>query len=280
MTIKGGLKDQFVDFVSDVKDIAGDKVDNTFAAVKNTGKKAKETVQLIDTSTKVTAEKIKESKIGEGVTQVGDVVSDALVVAVKATSSKTKRVSTKVVEKVDAAKNETKESIKRAKNASKEVHINVLSFINKQKNKQLFKSKRLSFEDGIKQGKLETVEFIKKYTNYYLAITAISYFFARCDGVLDEAEKIEIDRDLESIVKNKDLPENIVVAMEQIASDETMTFSDVAKYLDNISVDTLRGLKKDVEEIINANNEITDKEADAYNSFLDYCQNREERCDK
>ena len=88
---------------------------------------------------------------------------------------------------------------------SKKVQMNVLTYVDKKKNARFLKAKLSAFEDGLKAGKMQTVDYIKKYANFCLASTAISFYFARCDGSIDEMEYLEIEHDLDSIIKNKDL---------------------------------------------------------------------------
>lgn len=243
-------------------------------------KKAKGAAQVIDHSAKDVAGKIKESKVAEGASHVSESVSGAAVTAAKATTDAVTKTGAKVAKKAKAATQETKESIQKVGEKGKAAQKEVLLFIDKQKNKKFFEAKRASFEDGIKQGKIETVDFIKKFTNYYLAITALSYYFARCDGNIDATEIEEINKDLGGIVKNKDLPENVFIAMQTISEKEDLSFSDVIKYLDNISNETLIGLEEDVNEIILADGILTDEEAAAKKAFIDYCNQRLEAGDE
>lgn len=267
-------KQKALDMLDDVKIVAGVKADDAVAAIKNTGKKAKEAAHIIDASAKTTAEKIKDSKVGEGVTQVGETVSGAIGIAAKATSITAVKAGAKVADKVENAKSSTKASIKKVKDASKNAQVEVLSFIDKQKNKKFLEAKRSAFEDGIKQGKIETVDQIKKYTNFMLAIAALSYFFARCDGELSEAEKQEIDKDLASFLKNKDLPSYVPDTLTSISEKEDICFDDVVKYLDNVGYGTLLELEDDVKEIMYADDVCTDEESQAYKAFLNYCELR------
>ena len=75
---------------------------------------------------------------------------------------------------------------------SKEVQMNVLTYIDQKKNARFLKAKLSAFEDGLKAGKMQTVDYIKKYANFCLASTALSFYFARCDGMIDAAEQLGI----------------------------------------------------------------------------------------
>lgn len=189
------------------------------------------------------------------------------------------KAAAKGIEKVSKGLEETKSGIESAaKNVqakSKEAQMQVLSYVDKQKNKKYLEAKLSAFEDGLKQGKIETVDYIKKLVDYYLAITALSYYFARCDGTIDETELAEVRRDLEGILKNKDLPNNIKVAMMTIAEKEDLSFDDVKKYLDNVSCETLVELSHDIDEIVEADGEVNENEKTAKSEYIDYLSSRQ-----
>lgn len=190
------------------------------------------------------------------------------------------KAAAKSVEKVSRGLEETKAGIESAAKTvqakSKETQMQVLSYVDKQKNKKFLEAKMSAFEDGLKQGKIETVDYIKKLVDYYLAITALSYYFARCDGSIDETELAEVKRDLEGILKNKDLPKNIKVAMITIAEKEDLSFEDVKKYLDNVSCATLEELLIDIDEIVTADGEINEAERTAKSEYIEYLRARQE----
>ena len=77
---------------------------------------------------------------------------------------------------------------------------NSQTYVDKKKNSRFLKTKLQSFEDGMKAGKYQAVDYIKKYANFCLAATALSYYFARCDGDISEEELLEIQFDLDLAV--------------------------------------------------------------------------------
>lgn len=159
---------------------------------------------------------------------------------------------------------------------SKEIQMNALTYVNKKKNARFLKAKLSAFEDGLKAGKMQTVDYIKKYANFCLASTAISFYFARCDGSIDEMEYLEIEHDLDSIIKNKDLPESLRNKLAEISMKEDLTFKDVSHYLDGVGIDTLMELAKDIDEIIMADGDVTPAEIDAKEKFEAYLIKRME----
>ena len=143
------------------------------------------------------------------------------------------------------------------------------------KEKDVRNAKTSSFEDGMKEGKKETVEEIMKFADFYLATTALSYYFARCDGEISEEEELEIEHDLDAIIKNIDIPAPVRQKLLEISTDENMTFDDVKMYLNKVSIETLRILEKDVDEIISASGGICEAEKIARQIFVDYLEGRE-----
>ncbi len=146
---------------------------------------------------------------------------------------------------------------------------------NELKEEDIKNAKRESFEDGVNEGKAKTVNEVKKYVDFYLATTALSYYIARCDGSISEEEELEIDFDLDAIKKNVDIPDAIKNEMVKISKNDSVTFDEVKVYLDKVSIETLHKLMDDIDEIIAASDGIEPKEQAAKDEFVAYI---EERC--
>lgn len=157
---------------------------------------------------------------------------------------------------------------------SKETQMAILKYVDKKKNAKFIETKLRSFEDGIKEGKVEAVDYIKKYANFCLAATAVSYYFARCDGEISEEEQLEIQFDLDSIIKNKDLPLEIKNKMAEISLNQDLQFEEVAGYLDGVGDETVLEFQKDIDEILFADGVVIDAEKEAKAKFNDYLKNR------
>ena len=147
----------------------------------------------------------------------------------------------------------------------------------KQKNAAVNSAKISAFEDGLNAGMAAAAKEIKKYTDFYFATTALSYFVARCDGDISEEEQLEIDFDLDAFKKNLDLPDAVINKVKHISEDTELTFEKVAVYLDNVSLAVLKTLENDIDEIINANNIISPQEQLAKDRFSEYLKERERR---
>lgn len=156
----------------------------------------------------------------------------------------------------------------------KDTQLAVMSYVDKKKNSRFLKSKLAAFKDGVIAGKTETVDLLKKYYSYCLASTALSFYFARCDGDIDEKEMLEIQFDLDSIIKNKDLPEALRNELALISKNEELTFDEVKKYLDGVGIDTLKEFQKDIDEIIFADGVVLDTEKEARKLFDEYLTSR------
>ncbi len=151
----------------------------------------------------------------------------------------------------------------------------------KQKEKIVKTAKEYAFQDGMNEGVAKTAQEIKKLVDFYLATTALSFYIARADGEIDEAEMLEIQFDLDAIKKNKDISEAIAQKLGEIAVNENLAFEDVKLYLNNVGMNTLKELEKDIDEIIMANGEIAVEELEAKDHFIMYLREREreERAD-
>lgn len=145
---------------------------------------------------------------------------------------------------------------------------------NNVKEEQTKEAKASSFKDGVNEGKAQTVGELKKHVDFYLATTALSFWIARSDNNISKEEQLEIDFDLDSIKKNAEIPEPIKNEMMGIATNENISFEDVRKRLDKVSVDTLKNLACDVDEIIQASDGILPEEQAAKDKFISYLEGR------
>lgn len=136
------------------------------------------------------------------------------------------------------------------------------------------KSKAQSFKDGMNEGKAQTVDEIKKFTNFYFAITSLSYYIARCDGSISKEEQEEIDYNLNTIKRNVDIPDSIKNELVKIIENEFITFEDVEKYLDGVSVKTLKNFLDIIDDIIMASDGMCEEEAEARAKFFTYLKKR------
>lgn len=177
-------------------------------------------------------------------------------------------------DKTAIVKEGVKKTIDTAAFKGKETQKAILTYIDKKKNAGFLDAKLSSFRDGLAEGKYQAVDYIKKHTNFCLAATALSFFFARCDGNISDEEMLEIQFDLDSIIKNKDLPEELRNKLAEISLNEDLGWNEVKGYLDGVSNDTLLEFGKDIQEIIMADGTISQEEKVAKELFDTYLNKR------
>lgn len=142
------------------------------------------------------------------------------------------------------------------------------------KEEEIKEAKEASFVDGINEGKAQSVEEIKRYADFYLATTALSYYIARCDGGISAEEQLEIDYDLEAIKKNVDISDAVKNEIVRLMTKKDLTFDEVEMYLNEVSVRTLEQLGRDIDEIIEASDGISPDEQRAKERFVSYVERR------
>lgn len=145
---------------------------------------------------------------------------------------------------------------------------------NERKEKQIREAKKSAFKDGINEGTYLAADTLKNMASFSLGLTALAYYFARCDGSIDEKEMLEMDYYLNSLKMHKDMPKPIKNELVKIAKNDVLSFSDVERYLDDVSVDTLKGMLEVINNIIIADGVITDEEEEAREKFIDYLNKR------
>lgn len=135
-------------------------------------------------------------------------------------------------------------------------------------------AKESSFKDGIYEGRATTANEVKKYVDFYMATTALSYYAAKCDGYISWEEQLEIDQDLDAIKKNVDIPDAVKNELQRIINSD-ITFDMVKGYLDKVGIETLRRLKRDVDEIIEADGNVSYEKMRVRAEFTEYLKKRE-----
>lgn len=136
------------------------------------------------------------------------------------------------------------------------------------------KAKKESFQDGLKEGKNLTVKEIKKFADFWFASAALLTYAAYCDGEISDEERLEIEYDLGSFFKNKDVPDEIREKFMSILANHEITFEEVKGYLDCVSMETLKAFETDVEEVINASGGVNKDEQRVRDEFKEYLEER------
>jgi hypothetical protein len=139
-------------------------------------------------------------------------------------------------------------------------------------------AKASGFEDGFHDAKAEAAKEIKRFADYDLALTALVYYFARCDGSISKEEEQEIDYALNAIQNHKNIPDSLRAELNRISQDEDLRFEEVVQYLDRLPLNELCSFTEYVNNIVEASDGITPAEATAKQKFEEYLQTKKCAC--
>lgn len=144
----------------------------------------------------------------------------------------------------------------------------------KREEERILNAKSSSFENGVFAGKGDTVKELKKFYDFILANTAISYYVARCDDYnLSEAEMAEISYDLNAFMKIHEIPIEIKNEINGLQN-MNLTFDNVVHYLDKLSFVDINTLYIDAKEIAEADDVINNLELNALKTIRRYIDDR------
>lgn len=107
-----------------------------------------------------------------------------------------------------------------------------------------------------------------------LAMVALLYYFAKCDGSISDEESAIIDDSIRSIFGDLNESDEIFLEIKKIKSTETIEFEFLRKYLDQASNSSLNEMGALVEQVIGASEGITDSENNAKRIFEGYVEVR------
>lgn len=227
--------------------------------MKNMSEKRTKKSENVDSNSKVNKKKISNEKLANTIEKSSKYAKAGLEVA---------------KEKAIIARDGLAKTAEIVVDKSVKAQKAVLTYVDTKKNAKFLNAKLSSFKDGLIEGKTQTVDYIKKHANFCLAATAISFFFARSDGNISEEELLEIQFDLDSIIKNRDLPDELRNKLAEISLNENLEWSEVKTYLDGVGIETLHEFEKDIEEIIIADGKLTEQEIKAKSLFDNYLKKR------
>lgn len=124
-----------------------------------------------------------------------------------------------------------------------------------------------SFKHGMKQGIYLAGQ---KRFDFYYAYLATLCFFLRCDGNCSEEEQEWLENGLEAMSFGESLPESVTARMREIADSDSMTFDDVKKHLDKVSIISLDAIGEHIQIAAELDGEVTKEEQRASSLFSDY----------
>ncbi|MGN0073586.1 MAG: TerB family tellurite resistance protein [Coriobacteriales bacterium] len=109
---------------------------------------------------------------------------------------------------------------------------------------------------------------------YAIALTAILSYVARCDDQVAEGELELLNNNLSMYISNPDVPAEVAEKLQELASDDTLEFADVAEYLDGVAFKSLASLEKIIQSMIDADGVTSPKEARVQERFARYLESR------
>lgn len=128
---------------------------------------------------------------------------------------------------------------------------------------------------GYKEGSEYTSKKAKKeLVDPILAKLAIAYYVAQADGKVSKEETNKINNAVGILVSRNNFPQKIQNEINKITNNSNLTFEDVSKYLDKVSLNKLNEFDESLYQIASNTSNVSYKEKAAINEFEDYILNR------
>lgn len=150
----------------------------------------------------------------------------------------------------------------------------------KKRRKEREAAKSRGFSDGLKKGEAETKKKItkimtdtRKRDDYLIALTALCYAVADCDGKITEEEQDELDYSLNYIKTNGALPAPLKGQLTRIKNRKD-GFEKVTTKLDKIATKDLPVFSDIIKNIIDANGFMAPEEQEFQSKWEAYCEQR------
>lgn len=179
--------------------------------------------------------------VGKGVANLGDAATSIVSHAGKAATSVANEIADHALDTAKSTSEVTNKGLETIKGAS-------LSAIKK-------RERIKGFEDGINQGVFLATE--NRYNYYYYAYISTICFFLRCDGDFSEQEESWLRECLDHLALVGNLSGDASANIENVASNENISFDDVKDRLDKISIVSLEAIAERVQLSIEADDVIT-----------------------
>ena len=141
-------------------------------------------------------------------------------------------------------------------------------------------AKEQGFRDGKVEGEAATkkkvngvMNDLKKRDNYLIALTALCYAAANCDGKITEEELDELDYNLNYIKDNAALSAPLKGFLTKIKNRKD-SFDKITKKLDRLDVSDLPKFTEIVDNIIEADGVLAPEEIAFKKQWIAYCEQR------
>jgi len=152
---------------------------------------------------------------------------------------------------------------------------------NDDRNEERKSAKEKGFSDGFSKGQEEAIKKltailvdISKRDKYLIAMAALCYAIANCDGSVSEAENDELDHYLNYIITNGNaLSPEVRRRLEEI-KERKDGFETISVELDNVLAHDLTAFDEIVMNIIDADGMLADNERIIKSQWTNYCAKR------
>ncbi len=142
------------------------------------------------------------------------------------------------------------------------------------------KAKERGFEDGFNQGqaaKMEKVNKIlkdvRKRDDFLIALTAVCYAVANCDGEISSEELDELDYYLNFINNNSTLTPAVKGQLTRIKNTKA-PFDKIIKKLDRVDVNDLDTFEEVINNMVHADDYVAPEEFDVLEEWKAYYERR------
>lgn len=127
------------------------------------------------------------------------------------------------------------------------------------------------FKDGINQGAYLAGQ---KRWNFYYAYVATLCFFLRCDDDFSEEEQKWLEESLDHLRLEGGIPDEVRSRLYEIAGNEDLSFEEVARMLNDISLVSLEAIVDNVALAIELDGVVTEEEYEAQQLLRSYVNER------
>ncbi|MEE1139373.1 MAG: hypothetical protein U0M02_12920 [Acutalibacteraceae bacterium] len=110
--------------------------------------------------------------------------------------------------------------------------------------------------------------------NYCIAISALMYYFALCDGGISSEEKHILDASIDTLMFSHALTNDAIKEIYNIKEMKKIPFNRLCELLDCVSKEKLSDYSAKLDEIINASEGISESESNAKKQFEIYLNQR------
>ncbi len=142
------------------------------------------------------------------------------------------------------------------------------------------RAKERGFEDGYTEGQIaamervnEILKDVRKRDDFLIALTAVCYAVANCDGEISSEELDELDYYLNVIKNNSTLPPAVKGQLTRVKNAKA-PFNKVTRKLDRVDIEDLDAFEEIIENIVQADDYVAPEELDVLEEWRAYYERR------